>query len=146
MNTIILSVFASLALIPLVVSFGMAQTDPAGIILAFVQTTVRNSDGTLVVYLESTKFAEFHLSLVESFLEREANQNDPTIVIDGQKYQIIRRVQSQPFDSHGLVAGAILYDDVDGKMVTLARFTHDGYTTAPGDTLESVWTFVRHVS
>ncbi|QUC65596.1 hypothetical protein NsoK4_00365 [Nitrosopumilus sp. K4] len=87
------------------------------------------------------------MSALESFLNFEASRgNDPVITIDGEKFQVIRRVQSQEFDSDGLVASTILSDVVDGKPTVLARFAHDGYTVESGDTLESMWTFVRPVA
>jgi len=113
----------------------------------FVQTTVRNVDGQLVVYLESTKFTDLNLTAVKSFLDFEASRGkDPVITIDGLQYQVIRRVQSQTFEIEDLVASTILSDNVDGKPVLLARFAHDGYTVIPGDTLESMWTFIRPVA
>jgi len=145
-NKLVLLFFAFL-FIPIGNSFGVTQTEIGDDIFVFVQSTVRNSDGTLIVYLESTKFTDLNLSALESFLDFEASRgNDPIITIDGQNYQVIRRVQSQVFDSDGLVASTILSDAVDGKSIVLARFAHDGYTTAPGDTLESMWTFVRPVA
>jgi len=143
MNKIILLSFVFL-LIPASDSFGVTQTELGDDIFIFVQSTIRNSDGTLVVYLESTKFTDLNLPALETFLDFEATRgNDPVIGIDGEKFQVIRRVQSQSFDSEGLVASTILADAVDGKNIILARFAHDGYTTIPGDTLESMWTFVR---
>ena len=53
--------------------------------------------------------------------------NDPIVTVDGENYQVIRRVQSQSFNSEGLVASTILSDSVDGKLTILARFAHDGY-------------------
>jgi hypothetical protein len=132
-------------LFPLGNSFGFIPTSED--IFVLVQTTVRNSDGTLVVYLESTKFTDLNLPALESFLDYEATRgNDPIVMIDGQQYQIIRRVQSQSFDSEELVASTILYDNADGKPVILARFAHDGYPAIKGDTMESIWTFVRPVA
>ena len=146
MNRLVLLSFAFL-LIPFSNSFGVTQTELGDDIFVFVQSTVRNSDGTLVVYLESTKFSDLNLPALQSFLDFEASRgNDPIITIDGQNFQVIRRVQSQVFDSDGLVASTILSDAVDGKATILARFAHDGYTTMPGDTLESMWTFVRPVA
>ncbi|WP_249111074.1 hypothetical protein [Nitrosopumilus sp. K4] len=137
----------AILLIPIGTSFGATQTELGDDIFVFVQTTVRNSDGTLLVYLESTKFTDLNMSALESFLNFEASRgNDPVITIDGEKFQVIRRVQSQEFDSDGLVASTILSDVVDGKPTVLARFAHDGYTVESGDTLESMWTFVRPVA
>jgi len=146
MNKIILFSFVFL-LFPIGNSFGAYQTELGDNIFVFVQSTVRNSDGTLVVYLESSKFTNLNGPALESFLDFEASRgNDPIIAIDGQNYQVIRRVQSQSFDSEGLVASTILSDNVDGKLTVLARFAHDGYPVISGDTLESMWTFIRPVS
>lgn len=145
MNKIILFSFVFL-LFPMSNSFGAYQTELGDEVFIFVQSTVRNSDGVLVAYLESSKFTDLNKPALESFLDFEASRgNDPIITIDGQNYQVIRRVQSHSFDSEGLVASTILSDNVDGKNTVLARFAHDGYPVISGDTLESMWTFVRPV-
>lgn len=147
MNKIFLSSLALFLLFPIGNSFGAYQTELGDDVFVFVQTTVRNSDGTLVVYLESTKFTNLNLPDLESFLDFEASiGNDPIITIDDTQFQIIQRVQSKSFESEGLVASTVLYDNVDGKPIVLARFAHDGYSVVSGDTLESMWTFVRSVS
>lgn len=146
MNKIILFSFVFL-LFPISYSFGAYQTELGDDIFIFVQSTVRNSNGTLVAYLESSKFTDLNMSEMKSFLDFEATQgNDPVIIIDGEKYQVIRRGQSQTFSIDGLVASTMLSDNIDGKPTVLARFAHDGYPVESGDTLESVWTFVRAVS
>ena len=147
MNKMILFSFALLLLVPVGNSFGASQTSLGDDPFVFVQSTVRNSDGTLVAYLESTKFTNLNVTALDSFLDFEASRgNDPIITIDGEKFQVIRRVQSQTFSSEGLVASTVLSDSIDGNLTVLARFAHDGYPVAPGDTLESMWTFVRPVS
>ena len=145
MNKIILFSFAFL-LFPMSNSFGAYQTELGDDVFIFVQSTIRNSDGVLIAYLESSKFTDLNKPALESFLDFETSRgNDPIIAIDGQNYQVIRRVQSHSFDSEGLVASTILSDNVDGKNTVLARFAHDGYPVISGDTLESMWTFVRPV-
>jgi len=148
MNKFIILGISFLAILSLMDnSFGSFQTDIRDDIFIFVQTSLRNSDGQLVTYLESSKFSHLNLSALDLFLDFEASQGSaPIITINGKQYETIRRVQSQSFDSEGLVASTILYDNVDGKIVLLARFAHDGYATIPGDTLESMWTFIRPVS
>ena len=143
MNKIILFSFVFF-FFPISNSFGAYQTELGDDVFIFVQSTVRNSDGVLVAYLESSKFTDLNKPALESFLDMEASRgNDPIMVIDGQNYQVIRRVQTQSFDFEGLVASTILSDTIDGKDTVLARFAHDGYPTVSGDTLESIWTFVR---
>jgi len=123
------------------------QTDIKDGLFIFVQSTIRNSDGQLVTYLESSKFTDLNLELLGPFLDFEASRgNDPIVTINGEEYQVIRRVQSKTFPRDDLVASTILSDTIDGKLTMLARFAHDGYPVSPGDTLESMWTFIRPVS
>ena len=123
------------------------QTEIGDDIFIFVQTTVRNSDGQLIAYLESSKFTDLKLEPLKAFLDFEASRgDDPTVSIDEKEYEIIRRVQSKTFTTEDLVASTILSDKVGGEIIPLVRFAHDGYFISPGDTLESMWTFVRPVS
>ncbi len=146
MNKLILFSFAFL-LFPSSNFCSAYQTELGDNVFIFVQSTIRNSDGTLVVYLESSKFTDLNKPALNSFLDYEASRGkDPIITIDRENFQVIRRVQSQLFDSEGLVASTILSDNVDEKNIALARFAHDGYYTIHGDTLESIWTFVRPVA
>jgi len=143
-------IFASLfflAIISLTNYTQAYQTEIGDGLFIFVQTTIRNSDGQLVTYLESSKFTDLNLELLGPFLDFEATRgNDPIVTINGEEYQVIRRVQSKTFPRDDLVASTILSDTVDGKLTMLARFAHDGYPVSPGDTLESMWTFIRPVS
>ncbi len=112
-----------------------------------VQSTLRDSGGALVAYTESTKFTSINGPALDSFLDFEASRrSDPVVSIGGDDYQVIRRAQVQAFDSYGLVASTNLSDSLDGGVTHLVRFAHDGYPTAPGDTLESIWTFLRPAS
>ncbi|MFB5608004.1 MAG: hypothetical protein ACE5RI_04495 [Candidatus Nitrosomaritimum yanchengensis] len=123
------------------------ETDINKGLFIFVQSTIRNSDGQLVTYLESSKFTDLNLELLPPFLDFEASRgNDPIVTINGEEYQVIRRVQSKTFERDDLVASTILSNNVDGKLVMLARFAHDGYPVSSGDTLESMWTFIRPAS
>ena len=115
-------------------------------IFIFVQTTVRNSDGQLIVYLESSKFTDLDLEKINPFLDRESSHEDPTATVNDKEYQVIRRVSTKIFPNDDLVASTNLSDNLDGKITLLARFAHDGYNVSSGDTLESIWTFIRPVS
>ena len=123
------------------------QTDIEDGLFIFVQSTIRNSDGQLVTYLESSKFTDLNIELLGSFLDFEGSRgNDPIVTINEKEYQVIRRVQTKTFPIDDLVASTILSDTIDGKLTMLARFAHDGYPVSAGDTLESMWTFIRPAS
>ncbi len=50
------------------------QTDIESGLFIFVQTTIRNSDGQLVTYLESSKFTDLNFYLLGPFLDFEAER------------------------------------------------------------------------
>jgi len=143
----ILSCFLFLISISAINQTQASEPDTKDGIFIFVQTTIRNPDGQLVTYLESSKFTNVDLDLLGPFLDYEATRgNDPIVTLDEKEYQVIRRVQSKTFDRDDLVASTTLSDVVNGKLTLIARFAHDGYPVSEGDTLESMWTFVRPVS
>ena len=99
-SAIILGSLFFLVVVSLTVQSHAVQTNIEKGLFIFVQTTVRDSDGRLVAYLESSKFTDLNLRLLGPFLDFEASRgNDPIITIDGEDYQVIRRVQSKTFTS-----------------------------------------------
>ena len=72
-----------------------------------------------------------------------SRRENPIIIIDSEKFQVIRRVQSQLFDSEGPVASSILSDNLDGKSTVLERFTHDGYRFVPESVFSALFLFVN---
>lgn len=145
MNKIILF-SVSLLLIPVGVSFGAFQSEIGDDVFVFVQSTVRNSDGTLVLYLESTRFSHIGVPQLNSFLDFESNGNDPIVTINGKKFEVIQRALSESFESEKFVSATNLSDNIDGQSILLVQFPHDGYSVLPGDTRDTIWTFVRPVS
>lgn len=146
-SAIILGSLFFLAVISLTNHSEAYQTTFGDGVFIFVQTTVRDSNGNLITYLESSKFTDLNLEYLETFLDFEASRaNDPIVDINGEEYQVIRRVQSKTFTNDDLVASTILSQAEDGEIIQIARFAHDGYPVTNGDTLQSVWTFVRPVS
>ncbi len=129
-------------------SFSYAQTQTSletGIFIS-VQSELRNSDGQLITFLESSKFTHLNLSPLYDFLDFEASLgNDPIITIDGKNYQVIQRTRIITFDSDSVIGSTNLSDNLDGAEILLARFIHDGFSVVPGDSLKSTWTFVRLV-
>ncbi len=146
-SEIILTSLFFLAIVSFIPQTQAYQTEIGDDLFIFVQTILRNSDGQLVVYLESSKFTNLDLEAMEPFLDFEASRgNDPIVTINEKEYQVIRRVQSKIFPSEDLVASTMLSNSVEGETTLLARFAHDGYPVSSGDTLQSIWTFVRPVS
>ncbi len=129
-------------------SFSYAQTQTSletGIFIS-VQSELRNSDGQLITFLESSKFTHLNLPFLYDFLDFEASLgSDPVVSIDGKNYQLIQRTRTITFDSDSVIGSTNLSDNLNGKEILLARFAHDGFLVVSGDTLKSTWTFVRLV-
>ncbi|WP_255464614.1 hypothetical protein [Nitrosopumilus sp. b2] len=127
-------------------SFSYAQTQTSieqGLFIS-VQSELRNSDGQLISFLESSKFTDIDVPALYNFLDFEASVgNDPIVTIDDQQFQVIQRTMTMIFDSDTVTGSTILSDNIDGKEVLLARFAHDGFPVVSGDSLKSTWTFVR---
>jgi len=140
---LILGSVAFISLFALSPAFSQHQDGPDGGVFIFVQTTVRNSDGVLITYLESSKFSDLDIPALHSFLDYESSRGFGTVSMGGETYQVIRRSQEQTFSAYDVIASTDLYDVSAGQQVHLARFAHDGYRASPGDTLESLFTFVR---
>lgn len=127
-------------------SYAQTQTNLDDGLYISVQSELRNSNGQLVSFLESSKFTDIDVAALYNFLDFEASVgNDPIVTIDGKKFQIIQRTTVLTFDSENVIGSTNLSDNLDGQEIHLARFAHDGLPAVPGDTLQSTWTFVRLV-
>lgn len=111
-------------------------------VFIFVQTIVKDSDGNLVTYLASDKFTHLNLAALDILIEAEKSENDPIIVIDEQKFQVIQRLKRINSNAEDVVASTILAHEQNGVTKQVARFAHDGYPILEGETVTSVWTFI----
>jgi len=111
----------------------------------FVQTLLENSDGQVVTYLTSDKFTDLNKDALQKLLDKEVSEKDPIIEINGEKFQVIKRKLTITYDKENVIASTILADSTEGTLTTVARFAHDGYPIVEGDTVHSIWTFLRPV-
>ncbi len=112
-------------------------------VITFVQTFLYNSDGQLVAYLASDKFSDFNLGALNVLLNSEATENDPIITINDNKFQIIQRQKTVPYDKDNVIASTVLADKNNDTLTMVLRFAHDGYPIRDGEKVVSVWTFIR---
>jgi len=112
----------------------------------FVQTFVQNSDGKIVTYLTSDKFTDIDTTTLNFILDSEANEKDPIVTVNDQKFQIIKRAKNILYEKENVIASTLLAINIDGELVQAARFAHDGYPILEGETVRSIWTFIRPVN
>ena len=115
-------------------------------IIIFVQTFLYNSEGKLVTYLTADKFTYLDLKALNNLLNFEESENDPIINVNGQKFQVIRRQVTIPYDKENVIASTIIAHSTNGTLNMVARFAHDGYPILNGEKVTTVWTFVRPVT
>ena len=115
-------------------------------VFIFVQTFLENSDGKIITYLTSDKFTDIDSETLNYILDSEVNEKDPIVTINDQKFQIIKRAKKILYEKDNVIASTLLAINIDGKLVTAARFAHDGYPILEGETVRSIWTFIRPVS
>jgi len=114
-------------------------------VFIFVQTFLRNSHGELVAYLSADKFSFINLKALDNLLNFEESENDPVITINGQKFQIIKRQVTIPYEQKNVIASTIIAHSTNGTLSMVARFAHDGYPILPGEKVTTVWTFIRPI-
>ena len=125
----------------------LAQEDEA-FVYAFVQITIRDSNDSLLAYIESDTIDTVNNEVMNNFLDNETSLgNDPIFKIGENKYQLIVRQTSLLHENETYYADTLMKANtqVDGvdKDVWALRFMHDGFVVLPGDTITYYFNFVR---
>jgi len=104
-----------------------------------LQLQLRNSEGQLITYLEPTTMFVLNIRMVHDFLDTQANKK--IIEKDGELYEVIEYEKKFGFNSSKQIAFMAMFD----KNTQLLLFRHDGFLSAPGDTLYASWQIIRTI-
>jgi len=104
-----------------------------------LQMQLRNSEGQLITYLEPTKMYVLNIRMVHEFLDKQENKK--IIEKDGEMYEVIEYEKRFGFANTKQIATMGMW--YKGDFVLL--FRHDGFLTAPGDTLSVSWQIIRTI-
>lgn len=111
-----------------------------------VQIIHKDSDGNLISYLQSDKMSNIDLSALNFLLDHETSlKQDQIYQSDGKQLQVITRQFTLGFDFHDLLGTTRLLVDVNNIEVAAVTLIHDGFRIAPGDTINTIWTFSKLV-
>ena len=137
-SIIIFSVFTSEA---------FAQTSqPDDIFFVFVQVTLRNSDGDLVTYMESSKLYSVDKKIISDSLDYiSSSVKIPIFELNDYRFQVFIIESTTEFDSNTMYANVYYNVDIDEQTYSAARFNFDSFLTSPGDEATVVWTIARLV-
>ncbi len=125
------------------------QEEDESIRLKYAQVIVRDSDGNLVTYLETTR-----IIMVEGFRVTDIiNHNSTRIIgseinqIEGIPHEIITFERNPPTEDH-LVTRGITYLNkiiILNTITGYAFFPNNGYFLEPTDKLTVIWTAIRPI-
>ena len=138
-SIIVFSIFSSEA-------FAQTSQPEDNIFTIFVQVTLRNSDGDLVTYMESSKLYNVDKKIISDSLDHiSSSVKIPIFELNDYKFQVFIIESTTEFDSNTMYANVYYNVDIDEQTYTAARFSFDSFLTSPGDEATAVWTIARLV-
>ena len=117
-----------------------SSIDEGGVYI-IIQIQVRNSDDSLVGYIETDRITVTNLSQLFDILDdMSANpDNTKTVFVDDKKYQVMTGVGDAKHTADTVASMSFVTND--GESVVYAN--HDGIPIRAGDSVISTWTMVR---
>ncbi len=106
-----------------------------------LQLVLRDKDGNLLAYVETTEKLRVRPSSLHWFLMEQPNKN--YVMIDNEPYEVIhwRSNESPAQKSHYAMAMYVHISTVpDLGRLNLVVMNHDAYQVEPGDRLKVYWT------
>ena len=138
-SIIVFSIFSSEA-------FAQTSQPEDNIFTMFVQVTVRNSDGELVTYMESSKLYGIDKKIINDSLDYMSSSGEiPIFQLNDTKFQVFIIQTTTEFDSNTMYNRALYDVTVNEQTYSAAKFQFDGFLTSPGDEVTAVWTIARLV-
>jgi hypothetical protein len=138
-SIIVFSIFSSEA-------FAQTSQPEDNIFTMFVQVTVRNSDGDLITYMESSKLYDVDKKIINDSLDYISSSGEiPIFELNDTKFQVFIIQTTTEFDSYTMYTNAFYNVTMDEQTYSTARFTFDSYLTSPGDEATVYWTIARFV-
>ena len=138
-SIIVFSIFSSEA-------FAQTSQPEDNIFTMFVQVTVRNSDGDLITYMESSKLYDVDKKIINDSLDHISSSGEiPIFELNDTKFQVFIIQTTTEFDSYTMYTNAFYNVTIDEQTYSTARFTFDSYLTSPGDEATVYWTIARFI-
>ena len=109
----------------------------------FIQIVLRNSDGTLVGYIEGIPQEIYNIDQVIDWMEPQANKS--IIIKDGKKFEMLQFKDKFSYSKTKTFGGYFLKVPLNGRNVNGMYFSFDSFYILPGDTAQIFWTVFRPV-
>ena len=147
-SIIVFSIFSSEAFAQEGIYVGIeSKTQPEdNIFFMFVQVTLRNSDGDLVTYMESSKLYDIDKKIINDSLDHISSSVEiPIFELNNVKFQVFIIETITEFDSSTMYSNAYYNVTTAEQTYSAAKFQFDSFLTSPGDESTVIWTIARAV-
>ena len=143
MKLLLLSIiFLSLLVIPT----AYAETQNIEIPYIFVQIIPKDPNGNVLGLFQLDKVTHLNHSALDDILDFEFSPNkDSVYQLDDKKIQVIIRENIENYTSSQMVSHTSLTENTENGTEEVVRFAHDGYMVSPGDSVTTIWYFVRTI-
>ena len=112
-----------------------------------LQILLRDSNGSLVAYIETVRFLLINPLELNIFLDNQNQTRKEFFIKDDKKYESQKwETKHDEFSVQRTFSSTILKDVYQNEFVLVAQMLYDSYQTQPGDTARFFWTVVRPVS
>ena len=112
----------------------------------FVQIIPKDPNGNVLGLFQLDKVTHLNYSALDSLLDSEFSPSkDSVYQLDDKKIQLIIRENIYNYTSSQMVSHTSLMADTENGTEEAVRFAHDGYMASPGDSLTTIWYFVRTI-
>ena len=92
------------------------------------------------------KITRLNYSALDNLLDSEFSPNNDSIYqLDDKKIQVIIRENTDNYTSSQMVSHTSLMANTENGTEEAIRFAHDGYMVSPGDSVTTIWYFVRTI-
>jgi len=111
------------------------------------QSELRDSNGSLIAYIETDQIVGIDPLLLNSFLDNQNQTHKEFFIKDDKKYESQQwEVTEDKFNQKLAYSTTRLIDIYRHDLVPLLIVLHDSFQTEPGDVLRIFWTVIRPVS
>jgi len=112
-----------------------------------LQIVLRDSNGSLVAYIETDQFIIISTLGLNRFLDNQNLTHKEFFIKDDKKYESHKwETSNQKYNIQTVYAGTVLPDIYQNEFVELLRMRHDSFQSEPGDTSRFFWTVIRPAS
>jgi len=109
-----------------------------------LQIEVRDSNGSLIAYIETERVAEISTLALNNYLDIQNQTLKEFLIKDDKKYELHQwETVSETRDEKLAYSSSMLLTRIQNELVLLLSMSYDSYQTQPGDTVRNFWTIIR---